>query len=235
MPPVVSEAEWREARLRLLDEEKALTRLGDRVNAERRRLPMVRVEKRYEFEAPEGSVSLLDLFEGRRQLIVYHFMFGPDWTKGCEGCTGLVNALGDLSLLAERDTTFVLVSRAPLAKLEAYRAEKGWNRRWVSSFGSDFNYDYHATLDERVAPVEYNYKDRETLVAKFGAGMAEGESHGLSVFFRDGDEAYHTYSTYGRGCENLTDSYRLLDVTPYGRQESFEDSPPGWPQRPTYG
>jgi predicted dithiol-disulfide oxidoreductase (DUF899 family) len=153
-------------------------------------------------------------------------MFDPAWDKGCSGCTGLVNAFGDLSMLNARDTTLVLISRAPLAKLDRYKALQGWSLPWVSSFGSDFNYDFHVTLDSSVTPVQYNYRDQEDL---------KGEGHGLSVFFRLDDDIFHTYSTYARGCEGLTNAYSLLDVTPYGRQEDFEDSPPGWPQKPTYG
>ena len=234
-PSIVSGAEWLDARKKLLAQEKELTKQYDRVNAQRRRLPMVKIEKDYEFDTPEGKRSLKDLFEGRRQLIVYHFMFGPDWEKGCMGCTGYVDAIGDLSMLAERDTTFTLISRAPLAKLEAYKASKGWSVPWASSFGSDFNYDFHVTLDEKVAPIEYNYVDKAALEARRGVGKVEGEDHGLSVFFRIGDDVFHTYSAYGRGTENLTNSYTLLDVTPYGRQEDFEESPAGWPQKPTYG
>ncbi|MGV3616746.1 MAG: DUF899 domain-containing protein [Fimbriimonas sp.] len=233
-PPVVSREEWVAARKTLLDQEKELTKHYDRTAAERRRLPMVKLDKSYTFDGPDGKLSLLDLFEGRQQLIVYHFMFDPAWEKGCMGCTGLVDALGDLSLLNERRTTFALVSRAPREKLEAYKAERGWDRTWVSSFDSDFNYDFHVTLDEKVAPIEYNYRDLEELKSHDGY-IPSGEAHGLSVFFRVGDDVYHTYSVYARGCESLTDSYRLLDVTPYGRQEDFEDSPAGWPQKPTYG
>lgn len=225
-PKVVSRDEWLVERKKLLAQEKELTKQYDRVNAERRRLPMVKIEKEYLFDTLDGKKSLADLFEGRRQLIVYHFMFDPAWDKGCGGCTGLVDAIGDLSLLNERDTTYALVSRAPLPKLEAYKAEKGWDQTWVSSFESDFNYDFHATVDKNVAPPEYNYRPEPDIT---------GEEHGLSVFFRDGDEIFHTYSVYARGCENLTNSYTLLDTTPYGRQEDFEDSPPGWPQKPTYG
>lgn len=224
-PGIVSRSEWLVARKLLLSEEKELTRRRDRVSAERRRLPMVRVEKRYVFDGPRGEVSLLDLFEGRRQLIVYHFMFDPEWDEGCSGCTGYVDALGDLSMLHDRDTSFVLVSRAPLPRLEAYRTSRGWSLPWVSSWGSDFNYDFHVTLDKAVAPIEYNYR----------AAELEGEEHGLSVFFRVGDDVFHTYSAYARGTEGLTDAYSLLDTTPYGRQEDWEDSPPGWPQNPTYG
>jgi predicted dithiol-disulfide oxidoreductase (DUF899 family) len=212
-PPIASHEEWLVARQALLDQEKALTRQQDQLSAERRRLPMVKVEKNYTFDGPEGKHSLLDLFDGRRQLIVYHFMFDPAWEKGCGGCTNYVNALGDLSDLNARDTTFVLVSRAPLAKLAAYQAEKGWDRPWYSSFDSDFNYDFHATIDATIAPPVHNYRS----VPDAG----KGEVSALSVFFRVGDY--------------LTNTSTLLDVTPYGRQEDWEDSPAGWPQRPTYG
>ncbi|HEY3268483.1 MAG TPA: DUF899 domain-containing protein [Armatimonadota bacterium] len=234
IPRVATQEEWLGERKRLLAHEKELTRKYDRVNAERRRLPMVMIDKEYVFDGPAGKLSLKDMFEGRTQLIIYHFMFDPEWEQGCMGCTGFVSALGDLSMLNERNTTFAIVSRAPLAKLNAYKASKGWNRSWYSSHGTDFNYDFHVTLDEKVAPIEYNYRDKAELVAA-GAGSPAGEAHGLSVFFRNGDDVYHTYSTYGRGVETLTDAYSLLDVTPWGRQEDFEDSPPGWPQKPTYG
>jgi len=196
---------------------------------------MVKIGKGYVFDGPNGKTSLKDLFAGRRQLVVYHFMFDPAWEKGCPGCTRYVNAIGDLSMLSDRDTTFVLVSRAPLAKLDAYKAQKGWRLPWFSSFGGDFNYDFHATNDEKVAPIEYNYRNKAELEAKNGANAIEGEEHGLSVFFRLGDEVFHTYSVYARGTERLTDARALLDMTPYGRQQDFEDSPPGWPQKPTYG
>jgi predicted dithiol-disulfide oxidoreductase (DUF899 family) len=234
-PRIVSRDKWLVERKKLLENEKELTRHLDRVNAERRRLPMVRIEKNYRFDGPEGTKSLRDLFDGCRQLIVYHFMFDPEWDKGCPGCTGYVDALGDLSMLHDRGTTFVVVSRAPLAKLEAYKALKGWSVPWYSSFGSDFNYDFHVTLDENVTPIEYNYRDKAAMVARNGPNLMKGEEHGLSVFFRLDDDVFHTYSAYARGTEGLTDAYALLDTTPYGRQEDFEDSPPGWPQKPTYG
>jgi predicted dithiol-disulfide oxidoreductase (DUF899 family) len=208
-PKIVTPEEWQAARAALLVKEKELTRQSDAVNAQRRRLPMVRLDKEYLFETHEGRQSLYQLFGDCRQLVVYHFMFDPAWDEGCPGCTGLVNAIGDLSLLGRRDTTFALISRAPLAKLEAYRQKQGWKIPWYSSFGSDFNADFHVTFDT-------------------------GEAQGLSVFFRLGNDVFHTYSTYARGVERLTDSYALLDTTPYGRQEDFEDSPPGWPQHPTY-
>lgn len=196
---------------------------------------MVRIEKDYIFDGPNGKPHLRDLFDGRSQLIVYHFMFDPAWEKGCPGCTGFVDALGDLSMLGDRDTTFTLISRAPLTKLETYKQKRGWNRPWVSSFGSDFNYDFHVTLDEKVAPVEYNYLSKAEMIAHGMPNPTEGEAHGLSVFFRDGEDVFHTYSAYARGVERLTDAYSLLDLTPYGRQEDWENSPAGWPQRPTYG
>ncbi|RYG43160.1 DUF899 domain-containing protein [bacterium] len=223
-PPVVPRDEWLVARKALLLGEKALTRERDRLNAERRRLPMVKVEKAYAFDTPQGTRSLLDLFEGRRQLVVYHFMFDPVWDEGCMGCTGYIDALGDLSNLAERDTTFVLVSRASLDKLEAYRAAHGWPWSWVSSYGSDFNADFGVTVDDDHP--EYNYRPETD---------RKGEQPGTSVFFRMDDDVYHTYSVFARGGENLTDAVALLDITPYGRQEDFEDSPEGWPQKPTYG
>jgi len=235
IPKIAIEAEWRAERVKLLAEEKELTKHMDRVNAQRRRLPMVPVTKDYVFHGPNGDLSLGDLFEGQKQLVVYHFMFAPDWEKGCMGCTGFADALGNLSMLKERNTNFCMVSRAPLPKLDAYKAEHGWTMPWYSSFGSDFNYDYHATLDEKIAPIEYNYVDKAGLEARRGVGNVEGEDHGMSVFFKVGDDIFHTYSVYARGTESITDTYSMLDITPYGRQEDFEDSPAGWPQKPTYG
>lgn len=232
-PPIASSADWRAQRLHLLEHEKELTRQHDRVAAERRRLPMVRIDTDYVFHGPTGPVRLRDLFDGQRQLIVYHFMFDPDWEKGCPGCTGFVDALGDLAMLAQRHTAFALISRAPLAKLEAYKQQRGWNRPWYSSFGSDFNYDFHVTLDPAIRPVEYNF--RPLTGNADDHQQTSGEAHGLSVFFRLNDDVYHTYSSYARGVEGVTDAYSLLDTTPYGRQEDWEDSPPGWPQQPTYG
>ena len=234
-PAIVSQDEWLVERKKLLDHEKEQLKHYDRVNAERRRLPMVKIDRDYVFDGPNGKQSLNDLFDSRRQLIVYHFMFDPAWDKGCSGCTSFVNALGDLSLLKDRDTTFVVVSRAPLAKLEAYKAKKGWSISWFSSFGSDFNYDFHVTLDPKVAPAEYNYRNKAEMEAATGHPVKmEGEEHGLSVFFRLDDDVFHTYSVYARALESLKDAYHLLDTTPYGRQQDFEDSPPGWPQKPTY-
>jgi predicted dithiol-disulfide oxidoreductase (DUF899 family) len=235
-PNIVSRGEWLGARKALLAREKELTRQRDAVNAARRRLPMDRIDKDYLFEGPQGEVSLLNLFEDRRQLIVYHFMFDPAWDAGCSGCTGFVESLGDLTMLNDRDTSLVLVSRAPLPKLESYKGRQGWTLPWVSSFGSDFNYDFHVTLDEAVAPLEHNYRSKAELEQRADEPhFMSSETHGLSVFFRLDDDVFHTYSTYARGVEGLSDAYGLLDRTPYGRQEDFEASPPGWPQRPTYG
>ena len=236
-PQIVSREQWLAARKKLLADEKEFTRSYDRLNAARRRLPMVKIEKDYVFDGPNGKSSLKELFGGRRQLIVYHFMFDPTWDKRrCPGCTGWVDSLGDLSLLEKCDTTFVVISRAPLPMLDAYKAEKGWSIAWFSSFGSDFNYDFHVTVDPQIMPAEYNYRNQAETEAKEGHPVdMEGEHHGLSVFFRLDDDVCHTYSVYARGCSTLTNAYSLLDTTPYGRQQDFEDSPPGWPQKPTYG
>lgn len=234
-PEIVTRDLWLNRRKELLKEEKDLTKHKDRVNADRRRLPMVEITKEYVFEGEDGQKSLKELFDGRSQLIVYHFMFDPAWDEGCGGCTGYVDSLGDLSLLAERDTSFVLVSRAPLEKLVAYKNKKGWEVPWYSSFGSDFNYDFHATMDDSKAPIEYNYLTKAEIAERGLTYILEGEQHGTSVFFRLGDRLFHTYSNFARGTEGTSDAYGLLDLTPYGRQEDFEDSPAGWPQRPTYG
>jgi len=179
-----------------------------------------------------------DLFDGRRQLIVYHFMFDPEWEEGCPSCTGFVDALGDLTLLRACDTSLALVSRAPLAKIAPNKVRRGWTLPWVSSYGTDFNYDFHVTLDESITPIAYNYGSaaaHEQAGTPLPMDAQPFERHGLSVFFRADDDVYHTYSAYARGVEGLTDADSLLDTTPYGQQEDWEDSPPGWPQKPTYG
>jgi predicted dithiol-disulfide oxidoreductase (DUF899 family) len=228
-PPIVSQAEWLEARKALLAREKELTRARDALNAARRRLPMVKL-KDYRFAGPGGEVGFADLFEGRRQLVIYHFMFDPRWDAGCPTCTRYISGINGLESLHSRDATFALVSRAPYEKLAAWQERQGWSIPWYSSFGSDFNYDFHVTLDESVAPTEHNFRP-----VTIPHDEQPGEGQGLSVFFRLGDDVFHTYSTYSRGVEGLTNGYSFLDITPYGRQEDFEDSPPGWPQRPTYG
>lgn len=234
-PPIASEDEWLKARLELLAEEKAHTKEYDRINAKRRRLPMVKVEKSYTFETEDGPKTLLELFDGHRQLILYHFMFAPEWEKGCPGCTSYLDSLADLSGLERRNTKMVLCSRAPLSKLLEYRKEKGWKLPWVSSGKNDFNFDFKVTLDSTRGPVYYNYKDQAALEAQGHTFDKVQELPGTSVFFQLDGEIYFCYGTYQRGGEALCDSYRLLDITPYGRQEDFEDSPEGWPQSPTYG
>jgi predicted dithiol-disulfide oxidoreductase (DUF899 family) len=212
-PPIVSREEWQRARDQLLVKEKAATRARDALAAERRRLPMFQIEKNYLFEGAEGKSSLLDLFVGRRQLIVYHFMFAPDvegWpSAGCPGCSMVVDHLGPVEHLHARNTSLVLISRAPLANLESYKRRMGWSVPWFSSAGTDFNDD-------------------------FGLTTPEGETFGLSVFLRKGDAVFQTYFTNARGVEVVVSSFVLLDLTPFGRQEQWEDSPAGWPQTPPY-
>ena len=230
VPEVVSRAEWLEARKKLLLEEKSYTRQGDALAAERRNLPWVRVERDYVFEAPGGNQSLADMFEGRNQLIVQHFMFGPGWKEGCPSCSFMADHVGGaLVHLAHRDATFVAISRAPLSQIQPFKKRMGWGFKWVSSAGNDFNFDYGVsfTKDEMArGKMNYNYKMES---------FPSEEAPGVSVFYQKAGDVFHTYSTYNRGTESLTDSYRLLDVTPYGRQEDWEDSPAGWPQHPTYG
>jgi predicted dithiol-disulfide oxidoreductase (DUF899 family) len=225
VPPVVSAEEWRAARLALLREEKALTRVRDAISSRRRELPMVRVDQAYELTGPDGPASLLDLFDGRRQLIVSHFMFDPEWEEGCPSCTAGADEMSDglREHLAVRDTTLVYVSRAPIEKIEAYRQQRGWTFPWFSSFGSTFNYDFHVTLDESVAPVEYNYRPYAELVADDPAWEGwSGEQPGMSCFLRVDDDVFHTYSSYGRGAEWTGGSYAFLDLTALGRQEEWE-------------
>jgi predicted dithiol-disulfide oxidoreductase (DUF899 family) len=217
LPPVVSPTEWQGAREELLAKEKEATRARDALAAERRRLPMVRIDKDYVFAGRDGKANLLDLFEGRRQLIVYHFMFGPNQDQGCDGCSMFADNVGHLAHLHARDTSLALVSRAPLAKIEPYKKRMGWTVPWYSSFGSDFNVDFGVS-PESPRPTEYQ----------------DGESFGLSVFFRDGDDVYRTYFTSGRGTEALGSIWTFLDLTPLGRQEDWEDSPEGYPQTPRY-
>jgi predicted dithiol-disulfide oxidoreductase (DUF899 family) len=223
LPDVVSRDEWLAARKKLLVREKEVTRERDALNADRRRLPMVEIEKAYDFEGPDGDASLLDLFEGRRQLIVDHFMFDPSWDDGCPSCSGRVDQYGNLAYLHLRDTTMAVVSRAPLDKIQPFKERMGWTFPWYSSYGSDFNYDFHVTLDEAVAPVEYNYRTKAELVAAGAPPDLAGELHGTSVFLRDGDRVFHTYSTYARGTEQVGGTHYYLDMTALGRQEDWEE------------
>jgi predicted dithiol-disulfide oxidoreductase (DUF899 family) len=229
LPRIVSRKEWLGERKKLLTKEKKLTHARDELNGERRRLPMVRMDKEYIFEGPGGKAGLRDLFDSRRQLIIYHFMFNPAWEDGCPSCTAWADerSQGQLAHLHARDTTLVLVSRAPLAKIETYKAKKGWSIPWFSSFGSDFNYDFHVTMDASVAPVIYNYETKAEHEKKGTAYYFEGEEPieepGLSCFLRVGDDVFHTYSTYGRGGESIGGAYYFLDLTALGRQEEWEE------------
>jgi predicted dithiol-disulfide oxidoreductase (DUF899 family) len=217
LPDVVSQDEWEAAQEKLRAKEKEATNARDALAAERRRLPRLLIEKGYVLQGSNGAARLPDLFEGRRQLLLYHFMFGPNQGEGCDGCSMFVDQVGHLAHLHARDTSFALVSRAPLEKLEAYRERMGWEIPWYSSAGSDFNVDLGVS-PERPQP------DRHQ----------DGERFGLSVFLRDGDDIYRTYFTDGRGVEALGSVWTLLDLTPLGRQETWEDSPEGYPQSPPY-
>jgi predicted dithiol-disulfide oxidoreductase (DUF899 family) len=220
LPRVAAASDWLTARKELLEaEQRAASALAE-VSARRRELPAVKVEKQYVFEGPAGKASLLDMFEGRRQLIVQHFMFDPAWDEGCPFCSYQADSVGNLAHLHARNTTFAAVSRAPISKIEPFRRRMGWSFRWYSSLGSDFNYDFHVTLDENVAPIEYNYKSRQELIdigQRFFA--SPGEKGGVSVFARDGDTILHTYSAYGEGAELLCGTDLYLDLTPLGRQD----------------
>ncbi len=228
LPEVVSPQTWRAARIALLAEEKAMTRARDALNIKRRELPMVEIDKDYVFEGPDGSARLPDLFDGRRQLIVGHFMFDPAWDDGCPSCSAGADEISDglLEHLHVRDTQLAFVSRAPSSKIEDYKARKGWTFPWYSCFGSDFNYDFHVTLDRSVAPVEYNYRsaaEHEQAGTPFDFSAEQPvEMPGSSFFLRDGDRVFHTYSTFARGAEQTGGSYYFLDLTALGRQEDWE-------------
>jgi len=199
LPEVVSREEWLAARTALLAKEKELTHARDRLNADRRRLPMVRIDKPYAFAGSDGTVNLLDLFEGTPQLVMHHFMFGPDRDGGCSSCSSAADGIGRLRQLHVRNTTLVAVSRAPYEKLAAFRGRMGWTFPWYSSYGSDFNYDFHTTLDD------------------------ETEIPGVSAFLRVDDEVFHTYSTFDRGIQEFHNGYQYLDLTALGRQEEWEE------------
>lgn len=222
---IVPRDEWLAARKELLAQEKETTRARDALNAKRRRLPMVEINKLYIFEGPAGKMKLPGLFEGRSQLVIYHFMFHRDKGEGCPGCSHFADNIGNLSHVHARDTSFALVSRAPLAEIEPFRKRMGWTVPWFSSFGSDFNYDFHATTDEAVAPVEYNYRDKAEMERLGQTYHVKGEQPGISVFLRDGDRVYHTYSTYGRGLDIFLNTYNYLDLTPFGRGEGWDGMP----------
>jgi predicted dithiol-disulfide oxidoreductase (DUF899 family) len=217
---VVSAAEWLAARKELQDAEEKAMRTLEEIAARRRELPAVAVEKNYVFEGPGGKASLLDLFEGRRQLIVQHFMFDPSWDAGCPVCSYQADNVGDLAHLYSRNTTYAAVSRAPLNKIESFRQRMGWAFPWYSSLGSDFNYDFHVTNDESVTPIEYNFRSAQELADRDeGWAARPGEQGGLSVFLRDGGTVLRTWSGYGPITQLLCTTDQLLDLTPLGRQD----------------
>jgi predicted dithiol-disulfide oxidoreductase (DUF899 family) len=214
-PRIVSRDEWLAARKQHLSKEKELTRLRDDLSAERRELPWVRVDKPYAFEGSKGKETLADLFDGRSQLVIYHFMFGPEWEQGCPSCSWAADNIdGNVVHLNARDVTVAMVSRAPLALIEAFKRRMGWRFKWVSSYGTDFNYDYHVSFTkEEMAKgnVHYNFGPN---------GFPSDEAPGVSVFYKNGEgEIFHTYSSYARGAESLLGGYYFLDIVPKGRDE----------------
>jgi predicted dithiol-disulfide oxidoreductase (DUF899 family) len=217
LPDVVTQEEWDVAQQALRAKEKAAMKEEDAIAAERRRLPRLRVEKDYVFDGPGGKASLTDLFEGRRQLVLYHFMFGPNQEVGCDGCSMFVDQLGHLAHINARDTTFALTSRAPRAKLEQFRKRMGWEVPWYSWGEGDFGIDFGTS------PVEPR-PDRHQ----------DGEGFGLSAFLLDGGEVHRTYFTKSRGVEAIGSVWSILDRTALGRQETWEDSPDGYPQTEPY-
>ena len=213
---VVSRDEWLAARKAHLVKEKELTRLRDQLSAERRELPWVKIEKRYVFDGPHGKETLADLFGGRRQLIIKHFMLGPGWKEGCVGCSFEVDHIeGALVHLEHHDVSYVAVSRAPLPEIEAFKKRMGWRFKWVSSYGSDFNYDFHVSFkpeETEKSKAYYNYEIRKVGI---------DELSGRSVFYKDADgDVFHTYSSYGRGGDLMLGTYNILDLMPKGRNET---------------
>jgi predicted dithiol-disulfide oxidoreductase (DUF899 family) len=223
-PRIVSQEEWLEARKAHLAKEKEFTRARDELARHRRELPWVKVDKPYTFDAAEGRVSLGDLFGGNGQLLIYHFMMGPDWEEGCPSCSFWADNYNGVDVhLAHRDTALVAVSRAALAKIDAYKKRMGWTFRWVSSAGSDFNFDYDASFKPDEEGLRYNFGT----IKPFGE-----ETPGISAFRRgDGGAIYHTYSTYARGLDMLNGAYHLLDLTSKGRDEQELPWPMAWVKR----
>jgi len=223
---IVSEAEWLVARKDLLTREKEFNRQRDALSAARRKLPVVKIDKEYVFEGPNGSETLADLFDGRNQLIVYHFMLGPGWEEGCKSCSYLADHFDGANWhLPHRDVTLAVISRAPFAEIKPYQKRMGWRFKWLSSHGSDFNFDYHVSAtDEEKAKDEmfYNYETGE---------LMSDEMPGLSVFYKDeSSQIFHTYSTYARGLDILVGTYNFLDFVPKGRDEN-PDSTMDWVRR----
>jgi predicted dithiol-disulfide oxidoreductase (DUF899 family) len=229
MPTIVSRDKWLAARKALLVEEKKLTRVRDALNIERRTLPMVEVDKDYVFDGPNGPTHFIDVFEGRPQLIIYHFMFDPEWDEGCPSCTAGTDEMSPALVehLHIRDTTYAMVSRAPLAKLERWKKARGWDHLpWYSSYGTDFNYDFGVTIDESVGAAEYNYRTKaeyEALGDDFFDSPQPFEMPGRSCFVALDGRVFHTFSQYARGLESTGGSYYFLDLTALGRQEDWEE------------
>lgn len=223
--PVVSREEWLSARTKFLAKEKEFTHLRDELSRQRRALPWVKVDKQYVFEGPKGKETLADLFEKRSQLIVYHFMFGPDWNEGCPHCSFWADNFNPIGVhLNHRDVTFVAISRAPLSKIDAFKKRMGWQFRWLSSGKTDFNYDYGVSFTPeqlQKGPVVYNYSRK-------AMGDAQ-DREGLSVFYKDGNgTVFHTYSSYERGIDLVNTAYNYLDLVPKGRDEESLDFTQAW-------
>ena len=219
----VSHAEWLAARKQFLAKEKEFTHLRDALSKQRRELPWEKVEKNYVFEEPRGKVTLGDLFGGCSQLLVYHFMFGPGWKEGCPSCSFIADQFDSITLhMAQRDTRLVAVSRATLAEIEGFKKRMGWKFSWVSSFGTDFNYDYGVSFSkEEIASGKaiYNYET---------SSFESEEGPGASVFYREDGDIFHTYSTYGRGLDMMLNAYNFIDLTPKGRDEDSLPYPMAW-------
>jgi predicted dithiol-disulfide oxidoreductase (DUF899 family) len=222
---IVSQTEWLAARKALLAKEKEFSKARDLLNAARRQLPWVKVETNYVFDAAGGKETLADLFGGKSQLLVYHFMLGPGWVQGCPSCSFLADHFdGAVAHLAQRDVTLIVVSRAPLAEIDAYKKRMGWRFKWVSSFGNDFNHDFHVSFskEEMAKGAEYNYA-----VGK----IPSEELPGISAFIEDGGAIYHTYSSYARGLDTLVGTYNMLDLAPKGRDEDALPWTMAWVRR----
>ena len=229
LPRIATRDEWLAARTALLEKEKAFTRARDELNRERRELPMVEITEDYRFQGPDGEVTLLDIFEGRRQLILQHVMFDPEWDEGCPSCSAGMDEVNDglQEHLHTRDTTLAYVSRAPLEKLERWKELKGWNLAWYSSHGTDFNYDFGVTIDASRGFDTYNFRTLDEYAARGEVDMRDAdqpyEMPGLSCFVQDDGRVFHTYSQYARGAESTGGSYYFLDLTALGRQEEWEE------------